>query len=251
MRRFLVNTSDLSGATAVVSGPDAHHITNVLRLARGDEIELLDGSGRGYSARIVSVSSQKVEVELLGRTPFFGESPLELTVAQAYLKSKKMDILIRQLTELGIAAWLPFVSQRSVPRPDRKSLAARQKRWETIAREALKQCRRARVPEVGPLDSFEAVLAAAQPSALKIVFWEEEKRDLRSLAQAWAPKPPDRVFVIVGPEGGFTLQEIERAAACGFESCSLGPRILKAETAAVAAGALMQYLFGDLGLKRS
>jgi len=250
MRRFFVETFDLTGSTALISGPDARHIKTVLRLKPGDEIELFDGTGVGYSARITLFLPKQVKVDLLGKYPLTVESPVYITVAQAYLKDNKMDTLVRQLTELGIASWIPFISERSVPKPDDKRLEGRRQRWQKIAQESLKQCRRGRLPQIGQMQTLEAVLETAKTSDLKIIFWESETRPLHSLVQ---PPQPDRIvrsiFLILGPEGGFSLQEVQRAVACGFQSISLGPRILKAETATVTACALIQYLFGDLGQK--
>lgn len=250
MRRFFVETFNLTGSTAHISGLDARHIKTVLRLKPGDEIELFDGTGVVYSARITSFLPKQVKVDLLGKYPLTTESPVHITVAQAYLKDSKMDILIRQLTELGIVAWIPFISERSVPKPDNKRLEGRRQRWQKIAQESLKQCRRGHVPQIGQMETFRAVLETAQTSDLKIIFWESENRPLHSLV---VPPQPDRIvrsiFLILGPEGGFAIQEVQRAVACGFQSISLGPRILKAETATVTACALIQYLFGDLGQK--
>jgi len=252
MRRFFVETSDLTGSTAVISGSDARHIKTVLRLKPGDEIELFDGTGVVYSARIHSFLPKQVKVDLLGKFPLTTESPVHITVAQAYLKDNKMDTLVRQLTEMGIAAWIPFISERSVPRPDDQRLEGRRQRWQKIAQESMKQCRRGRVPQIGHMHTFRAVLETAQPSDLKIIFWESENRPLQSLVEAPQPDSAVRsIFLILGPEGGFAIPEVRQAIACGFQSISLGPRILKAETATVAACALVQYLFGDLGQKKS
>ncbi|MDF1593224.1 MAG: 16S rRNA (uracil(1498)-N(3))-methyltransferase [Desulfobacterales bacterium] len=249
-RRFFVETSNLTGSTALISGPDARHIKTVLRLKPGDEIALFDGTGVVYSARITLFLEKQVKVDLLGKCPFTAESPVDITVAQAYLKDNKMDMLVRQLTELGITAWRPFISRRSIPKPDNKRLEGRRQRWQKIAQESLKQCRRGRVPQIGPMENYEAVLERAQTSDLKIIFWESEKQPLQSLVETPQPGRIVRdIFLIMGPEGGFATQEVQQAEACGFQSISLGPRILKAETATVTACALIQYLFGDLGQK--
>ena len=158
-----------------------------------------------------------------------------------------MDDLIRRLTELGISRWIPFLAERSVARPDPGRLRARKARWEKIAAESLKQCRRSRIPEIGDTLSFEEMLAASAGQDLKILFWEkasDPSRDLFSLAEA---KPYGTVFAVLGPEGGLSDAEVEAAVAAGFEVAALGPRILRAETATVSACALLQYFLGDLG----
>jgi 16S rRNA (uracil1498-N3)-methyltransferase len=250
MRRFFVERINLTGSTALISGPDARHIKTVLRLNPGDEIELFDGTGGVYPARITSFLPKQVKVDLLGKYHLTAESPVCITVAQAYLKDNKMDTLVRQLTELGITAWFPFISERSVPTPNNKRIEGRRQRWQKIAQESLKQCRRGRLPLIGHLETFRAVLETAQASDLKIIFWENENRSLQSVVEPSRPERTVRsIFLLLGPEGGFAIQEVQQAVACGFQSLSLGPRILKAETATVAACALIQYLFGDLGQK--
>jgi 16S rRNA (uracil1498-N3)-methyltransferase len=248
MRYFFIEKPATDGATALISGSDARHITTVLRLKPGDKIGLFDGKGFEYQARIEAVSSRSVKVVVLNSFPSTAESPVEIIVAQAFLKERKMDGLVRQLTELGITQWIPFFAQRSVPRPDQKNLSARSKRWQKIAKEALKQCKRGRVLEIGETASFEAMLAQSRTCDLKIVFWEEESTPLTALL----PQPEQKIktiFVILGPEGGFTVQEIETARERGFITAALGPRIMKAETATVAACVLLQYLYGDMGKK--
>ena len=248
MRRFFVESVDINGASAFISGADARHAETVLRLKPGDQIELIDGTGAVYPARIHSFFSKQVKVDLIGKATRMTESLLRITVAQAFLKDKKMDTLARQLSELGITVWIPFISERSVSRPNPQRLESRQQRWRKIAQESLKQCRRGQALQIEPTVSFEEVLSAGQSSDLKIIFWESEERTLHTLVEAGqSNKVPQSVFLIIGPEGGFTKQEVQRATGCGFQSVSLGPRILKAETAAVAAGALIQYIFGDLG----
>ncbi len=248
MRYFFIEQPAADGATAMISGPDARHITTVLRLKPGDTIGLFDGVGFEYQARIEAVSSRNVKVAVLKRFPSTGESPVEIIVAQAFLKERKMDGLVRQLTELGITQWLPFFAQRSVPRLDQKNITARSERWKKIAKEALKQCKRGRVPEIRDPASFEAMLVQSRTCDLKIAFWEEESTPLTALR----PQPKQKIktiFAMLGPEGGFTVQEIETARKSGFVTVALGPRILKAETATVAACVLLQYLYGDMGKK--
>ncbi|QTA90883.1 Ribosomal RNA small subunit methyltransferase E domain-containing protein [Desulfonema magnum] len=156
-----------------------------------------------------------------------------------------MDNLVRHLTELGITEWIPFIAERSVSRPDKKRLASRMERWKKIAREAVKQCKRSHIPDIDTVLSFEELLHIGKAYDLKIVFWENETMNFAF------PQLHDKqyhtIFVMLGPEGGFTSREIESALASGFVTAALGPRILRAETATIAASALLQYLFGDMG----
>ncbi len=249
MRYFYIEQSPDAGDTVTITGSDKNHIKSVLRLKPGDAIGLLDGRGFEYHAEILSFSSRGVEVFAKEKIPAAAaESPANITVGQGFLKEKKMDNLVRQLTELGISKWVPFMAARSVPRPEKHQLANRMKRWKTISGQAIKQCRRGRAMEIGKTLPFEEMLDFAEGYDVKIVFWENQAENPES-----AITPPggsgNRIFVIIGPEGGLTEDEVDQAMAKGFVVAGLGPRILRAETATIAACTLVQYIFGDLGKK--
>ncbi len=249
MRYFFIKDPKAAGTPSFLKGSDARHIKNVLRLKPGAKVGLFDGQGLEYSARIVAFSGNDVELEILQSFPSVSESNIGIIVAQAYLKERKMDGLVRQLTELGVTKWIPFFSERSVPRPDGSRLANRRKRWIKITRETLKQSRRGRVMEIGNAVSFEKILKPACDCDLKIVFWENESKPF-TLKDFQAPDyAPRQILVMLGPEGGFSASEIDRVTVHGFTTVSLGPRILRAETATLAAVTLVQYLFGDMGKK--
>jgi len=247
MRYFFIKQSDFAGSKAVVKGSDAHHIKNVLRLKPGDKIGLFDGTGLKYEARIVTLLPKNVEVSVIHSFSSATESSVDITVAQALLKDRKMDLLVRQLTELGITRWIPFMAKRSVPRPDKKRLFTRTERWKKIAKEAVKQCKRSCPLKIGATVSFEEILNLGKDSDLQIVFWEEESKPVDKELSVSNVKAAKKIFILLGPEGGFTLKEVENAKASGFITASLGPRILRAETATLAACTLLQYLFGDMG----
>lgn len=249
MRCFHIEQSNLGEPSLIISGSDAKHIKNVLRLKPGDKIMLFDGKGLEYEAEIVALAPKKVKVSVIRSLSSALEPSVKIIIAQAFLKDRKMDGLVRQLTELGIAKWIPFISDRSVPRPDRKRLADRSKRWEKIAKEALKQCRRNCIPEISPLASFEDIMDIGRTCNLKIIFWENETEPLDFKFLKPDVRDDGTIFVMMGPEGGFTPQEIEIARDSGFVTAALGPRILRAETATIAACTLLQYLFGDMGKK--
>ena len=251
MRRFFIEESKIADPIIIITGSDAAHIKKVLRMEPGDRIGLFDGSGFEYEARIENLFSGSVEVSITKRFLSALESPVQITVAQALLKDKKMDILARQLTEIGITKLIPFTAVRSVPRPDKKKLSARRKRWEKIAIEALKQCGRGHVTEIGETVTFNDVIKVDDECDLKIVFWENESKPVSDVVQQVHDRHYRKILAVLGPEGGFTEREIEDARACGFVTASLGPRILRAETAAIVACTILQYLFGDMGLKKS
>ncbi len=247
MRYFFVEPSKTGGNAVLISGSDAKHIKNVLRMKIGDRLGLSDGSGMGYEARITAFPNKGVEVSINGRFPLNTESPTQIIVAQAFLKEKKMDGLVRPLTELGISRWIPFIAKRSVPRPDKKRLGARIVRWEKIAKESLKQCRRSLMPEIGPVATFEEVLAIGKACDLRIAFWEDEAMPFDFVSSQSDRNSHPTILLMLGPEGGFTVEEMKKAGDCGFVTASLGPRILRSETASIAACTLVQYFFGDMG----
>ena len=248
MRRFFWQNKAGIGQTGSISGEDARHIRKVLRMKPGDALVVFDGAGNDYEAEIKAISGDEVRVSPVKRVRPAMESPANITLAQALLKGKKMDLLARQITELGVTRWIPFLSERSVPVPVKERLPARQERWRSIVIESLKQCQRSRLTEISAVTSFDEALESGRSDDVKLIFWEEEART-RTLSEVLEPlpEPCEKIFAVIGPEGGFSAAEIQKAVSFGFQSVSLGPRVLKAETAALAVCTLMQYLFGDMG----
>jgi 16S rRNA (uracil1498-N3)-methyltransferase len=248
MKYFFVESLKKLASPSVVriGGSDARHIKNVLRLGPGDIIGLFDGTGAEYEARINALSKTDVEVAIIQKFTRKSISPVHIDIGQALLKDKKMDGLIRQLTELGVTRFRPFISHRSVPRPDKKRLLSRVERWNKISKESLKQCRRGYVMGINEVVSFETLLGDIDTSDLKIAFWEEATESIQSIIDCKHNETLTNIFAILGPEGGFTSEEMAMAKEAGFLTASLGPRILRSETAAVSTSALLQYLFGDM-----
>lgn len=233
--RFLVTPELLSEARAVLTGAELHHL-QVRRLRLGDEVILSDGLGHERKGVLVALDRGHATVNFGGEAAVPRESILRLVLAQAALKGDKMDVVIDKVTQLGVSEIVVFTCERSLGRasPDRQA------RWQRIARSATKQCQRSTVPAItGPI-SLDQLLARAEP--LRLLFSERESAgrlaDLR--------ESPDAVLAVAGPEGGFSAIEQEQAAVRGFRAIGLGPRTLRAETAAVVAVALCQFLWGDL-----
>lgn len=247
MRHFFAEKTVTPGEKLTLTGSDARHIKKVLRLQPGDSIGLFDGCGAAYTARIENFVPDGIEIEILSSAPAATDSPVRITIAQGFLKDKKMDGLARQLTELGAAKWMPFFAERSVPTPDPRRLAGRLARWQKISREALKQCKRGRLMAIEPVGTLQEVLRQARPCPVKILFWENRPQPFDLQAAVSQGAGPQGVFALLGPEGGFAPVEVAAAVAEGFLTAGLGPRILRAETATVAAATLLQFLFGDLG----
>ena len=247
MRYFFVEPGELQHPVVAIEGSEARHIKKVLRLNPGDQIRVFDGEGFEYEACIDRFHAGRVEIKIVRKFPGTKESPVHICVAQALLKEKKMDRVLRHLCELGVTRWMPFISERSVPTPDEKRLSVRTQRWNKILQESCKQCRRSKLPDITANMSFEDVLAYGQSCDLAIAFHENESAALKAQMASNPPSSAKTILLIIGPEGGFSDQEIQKARAAGCLVAGLGSRILRAETAAIAACTLTQFLFGDMG----
>lgn len=228
-----------------ITGEKARYLRTVLRCKKGEQLEVLDGRGLSYSAKIISVAGKEVVAEVTGVSRRDTEPPLNLTLVQGLLKGEKMELVIQKTTELGIREIIPAATERSQVRETRKTA-----RWKKIAEDAARQCGRSAVPiihEPIPFPSLFSEDSAYAPCFIKskgILFWEQggvkmkEARD--RLGECMS------MIIAVGPEGGFTEGETRLAESRGFLIASLGNRILRAETAAISATAIVQFLFGDL-----
>ena len=245
MPRFFIPQENIHGDRGVVQGDELRHLRRVLRLAPGDGITVFDDAGREHEAVIRSFGSESAEIEIIASREPQRESALDLTLALGLTKGDKMDFVVEKATELGVGRMVPFASTHSVAQLDPARARTRQARWQRIALSAAKQCGRTRVPEILQLCEFRDLVRRPWPDTLKLLFWEKEGR--RSLRQVQGKRgEAGSVLVVIGPEGGFSPEEARDAEAGGFEMISLGRRILRAETAAVTAVSLAQFLWGDL-----
>ncbi len=245
MHRFFVRPEDISGDTITLRGSDVAHIRTVLRLKSGDTVQVLDGKGSRFEVRLTGVAARQVTGRIEAQAPARTESPVAIHIGQALLKGNKFDTVLRKSVELGAVAVTPIRAQRCVVKVLRTEEAKKIQRWRRIAREAAKQSGRSQVPEVqSKIQSVEAFCKEHEDADLKLIFWEEETQ--HRLSDCAAPSPPSSIACLTGPEGGFQAREVETARACGFEAVSLGPRILRAETAPVVALSLLQQRWGDL-----
>jgi 16S rRNA (uracil1498-N3)-methyltransferase len=246
MRRFFIDRPAPPGTAHTIKNPDANHISNVLRMKPGDEIWLFDGTGHEFKARLSDISSDTVTVEIMDGFPCLTDPPIRITVGQALLKNKKTDTVLRQLTELGIDGWIPINTERSVLKIDRKHEPSKTDRWQTIVRESVKQCQRGLMPKIYPAIDFKEALLLRRHHDINIIFSDKDGETL-DLIKARTPRPGAGLLLLLGPEGGFSPREIELAQQHEFIPAGMGPRILKADTAAIAACAIVQSLFGDMG----
>jgi 16S rRNA (uracil1498-N3)-methyltransferase len=247
--RFFISKKDIAGVCCSIAGEEFQHLRRVLRLKPGDAVTLLDDGGLEHAAVIRHVSETHAQVEVLRSYQPERESSLKLTLSLALTKGEKTDWVVEKATEMGVQTIIPFVSTHTVPKLDESKKQRRMERWQKIALSAVKQCGRTRVPAILPLTDFYQLLGQAGSDSLKLFFWEQETD--RTLRQIHASSPDSSaIFVVIGPEGGFSSAEAALAIEHGFQSIHLGRRVLRAETAAIAAVALVQFLWGDLTVAR-
>ena len=242
MRRFFVSVADINGTSATLTGSEAHHLQHVLRLKACSQITLFDGTGTTYEGEVITLTpAVKVNITKVNHED---QSRPGLHLGQALIKPKKTELVVQKATELGVDSITVFTSRYcAVKEPS----ADKQERWQRIAMESCKQCNRATPPQINRIASFEECISAAADNDLKMIFWEESADlDLKDVAAMIAKKPPTAVFYIIGPEGGLTDEEVALAKKHGFLSVTLGKQVLRAETAAIAAGAVLQYLLGNM-----
>lgn len=243
MRRLFYK--GLLADTITITGNDAHHLMHVMRAKKGDEIVVVDDANAVARMEMVDFSDDTVTLKLKERLEVNTESPIDIVLAQCLLKGDKMDFIVQKAVELGAVGVIPIKSHNCVVRYDAKKAAARVQRWQKIADEAAKQCGRTALLEVSPIQSFADFLASEADDAEFVFFYENENKEtVKSYLRELNKK---RIVLLVGPEGGFTLDEATAAIKAGGHSVTLGPRILRAETAAVAAMTVVQYEKGDLG----
>jgi 16S rRNA (uracil1498-N3)-methyltransferase len=241
VRRFLVRPEAIDGRRVRFDRAETRHLRQVLRLGPGAVVEAGDGSGQVHAVRIESFDAGGATGTIVSGIAAGRESPCAITLGQAILKGERMGWLVQKATELGVRRIVPLLTARVVARP----AGERPARWARIAREAVKQCGRSVVPAIDLPRPLDLALAEVGTHDLAWLLSETGGASLR--AAVGEAGHPDRILLFVGPEGGFAPDEVERATAAGARPVSLGPRILRAESAALAAVALCQHVFGDLG----
>jgi 16S rRNA (uracil1498-N3)-methyltransferase len=246
MPRFFVDKKNIQGDCIIITGSEAHHMGTVRRLRIHDAVTLFDQDGTVYEGIIVEKNNQCVHVQIKGKTPLVHNNAIQIVLGQSVPKGKKMDIIVQKAAELGAASIIPFYSMRSIPRFNAKKAEEKTEHWQKICIEAGKQSGRLPIPVVEPIQNFNELAKKSFAGFLKIIFWEEEKeRQLKVvLRQNIIPKP---IFFLVGPEGGFTTEEVELAAQNGFISVSLGQTVLRTETVSIAILSIFQYESGAFG----
>ncbi|MBW1981942.1 MAG: 16S rRNA (uracil(1498)-N(3))-methyltransferase [Deltaproteobacteria bacterium] len=246
LRRCFVEEDSLAAGEHLLAGRTARYLSRVLRLQPGQRLVLFDGSGREFPAEILDIRKKQVRVRLEEGVWVDRESPLALWLVLGISRPATMDLAMQKATELGATGIAPAATARSQNWLPGGGKMSRTSRWQRIAAQAARQCGRNRVPEILPPASFTAALERFDDSWFKLIFWEHEveqglKEMLRTAGKV------RQVCACIGPEGGFTGEEIEEAASRGFQQASLGRRILRTETAVITVLSLLQYEMGDMG----
>ena len=231
-----------AGSEVVLPESAAVHLARVLRLAVGDECVLFNGDGNDYAARITTMGKRELRVVVAARREVGNESPLAITLLQGVARGEKMDLILQKATELGVTAIAPLWSQRSEVKLDEARTEKRLAHWRGVVASACEQCGRARVPDVAMPVSLAAALGTLPAGGLRLILDPEGELALGTLTVVGGTN----IVLAVGPEGGWSPADRDQLRAAGFQGLKLGPRILRTETAGLAAIASLQSRLGDL-----
>ncbi len=241
-RRIFAPPEAFSEGGLRLEGERLRHLRTVLRLGPGDEFLATDGAGAEYLVRVEHLGRALGGALVLSRAEPPRESALDLVLAQALPKADRFSFVLEKATELGASGVIPLISRRTVTAG---GTGAAEARWRRIVESAVAQSGRTRLPVVRPPCSFEEMIADPHPPELRIMLWEHAAVGLREVIDRRVA--PRSVLVAVGPEGGWSEQEVQLARQAGFAAVRFGPRILRTDTAGIAALAVLQNLWGDLG----
>lgn len=240
MPRFYISDTPLTDAPYTLPAAAAHHAVRVLRLIAGDSLVLFNGSGREWSAMVAQVDKREVVVRVGEGRLVSRESPLAIVLVQGISSGERMDFTLQKAVEMGVTRIQPIACARSVVKLAGERADKRREHWQNLVAAACEQCGRNVVPEVAAVQSLSGWLMQPSAPQLGIIFAPAATETLHTLT-----KPQTGIAILAGPEGGFTADEYQAAAQAGYIPVRLGPRILRTETAALAALSAMQALWGD------
>lgn len=245
MPRFFVD--DTSGDRIIITGETARHISKSLRMTVGEELVLCSGNGYDCGCVIDEVFAESVAVSVISREISRSEPDIDLTLYQCLPKGDKMELIIQKCVELGVKRIVPVISGRCISRPDDKAMAKKILRWNKIALEAAQQSERGIIPQVSDVMGFDQALGQMSEDTLAILFYEKGGAELDKLLTGINSGTEKRtVSMMIGPEGGFDEKEAELAHLEGIMTATLGPRILRTETAGMTAAAVIMYATGNM-----
>lgn len=240
--RFLAESIDAAAGTARLTEEEARHLSQVLRLGTGDEVAVFDGAGREFRARVERVGKEGADLRLLYEFPAPSEPAVRLTLAQAVIKGEKMDDVVRDATMMGVAAIEPLVTEYTVAH---MRAGRAPERWRRIAVASAKQCRRAVVPAIGPGSTFADWLPQDR-AGMRLLLVEPSAAVEGHPVSTLGSTRPASASLMVGPEGGWSVGEIEAAVRAGCVPITLGRRTLRADAVPIVAIGLLQFIWGDL-----
>jgi 16S rRNA (uracil1498-N3)-methyltransferase len=240
MPRFPISEDEIKDNHVNISGADYRHIVKVLRLKEGSDLILFDASGAEHLGIITEINSKQIKVAITATQHLDTESKLHITLLQGIAKGDKMDFIVEKATELGVKRIIPVISERSQVRNTQKTT-----RWRRIAVEACKQCRRFAPPQIDEALSFDQAINVQYNGLLKIILYEKDQEKLTDKINNYSLST-NNILIFIGPEGGFSDNELRLARDKGFISMGLGPRILRTETAGIVAISILQFLYGDI-----
>lgn len=246
MHKFFVTPDNINQSKAIITGDDVKHIYKVLRLKLGDEIVINDSNGNEYLGSIENISKTSVEVSIIKKILQESESPVKITLFQGLPKSSKMDYIVQKGTEIGINEVVPIITARVVVKSELGEYK-KTDRWQRIALEACKQCKRSTIPKISAPIEFDKLLEQLKTFDTIVVPYEnEEGLGIKKMVSGLKYKV-ENIAVIIGPEGGFEENEINALSQMGAHIITLGPRILRTETAGIVCSTILEYELGDMG----
>ena len=243
MPKFFIPKDAVQGSFIYLTGENAAH-ARVLRLKAGDLVDVCDGNGMDYACTVTDCTADRLTLTVCATAASDAEPRVRCSIYMAFAKADKFEHVVQKATELGASEIIAFPSSRCVSRPDEKSLGKKVERWQKIADAAAGQCGRGRIPQVLAMSSFREALERAATADLPLIPYENEHA--RSLRQALGACEFETVSIVTGPEGGFSEEEVALAQQHGLQSCTLGPRILRCETAPLCALSAVMFASGAL-----
>jgi len=242
MSRFYVKPSDIKNNNIHISGEEAHHVLDVMRLKKGDSIAAFDGEGKEFEGVIKEVKKSEVIMEIIKTRTLDTQEAIHITLAQAIPKKAKIDYIIEKCVELGVSRIIPITTNRTLVKFDNEKSEAKLKRWEKIIVSASKQCGRLTIPRIEKLTSVTEVIKDIDKYDLPLMAClYKDTKELKELISGFKGK---KIIIFIGPEGDFTAEEIGAAKNKGAKLISLGPRVLKTDTAALNLVSILQYELG-------
>ena len=246
-RYFLGQEAQISERHVLITGSDYHHITHVMRMKPGDQVQVVIAS-IAYLAKITSLSEGQVELELVLQVQASGETSIPLTLLQGLPKGDKIDLVIRQAAEIGVSQIIIFQAQRSVVKIAVEKRGAKLLRWQKIAKEAAELAQRTQIPEVQFAPSLEIALSQLDSTALLFMPYELQGGGLPTIKTVLQAQQPTAAAFVIGPEGGFSEAEVALVSSVGGRLLTLGRRILRTETAGLVVASLLLYEWDQMGV---